>query len=98
MVPHRRTLMRLLAACSLAIPAATAIAAPATAPPRLPRAPRCPVFPASSPWNQRVDALPVAADSARTITSIGAGATLHPDFGTGRIGIPYTTVGKGTKK
>jgi hypothetical protein len=31
---------------------------------RLPAAPQCPIFPASNPWNQRVDALPVAPNSA----------------------------------
>ena len=32
---------------------------------RLPSARHCPVFPANNAWNQRVDKLPVAADSAR---------------------------------
>ena len=31
---------------------------------RVPAAPKCPVFPKSNPWNQRVDKLPVAANSA----------------------------------
>jgi hypothetical protein len=58
---------------------------------------RCPVFPATNPWNQRVDRLPVAADSDRMIASIGAGAGVHADFGSGLyqgrpIGIPITTV------
>jgi len=56
-------------------------------------APRCPVFPADNPWNQRVDRRPVAPDSARIITAIGADEPLHPDFGI-RYGIPYTTVGR----
>ena len=61
----------------------------------------CPVFPASNPWNQRVDRLPVAPDSARLIASIGADETLHPDFGSGlwqggKIGIPVTVV-RGTQ-
>lgn len=86
---------RLPALVALLVPAA-AYAVPASAPPRLPKAPACPVFPASNAWNQRVDRLPVAADSARLIDTIGADAGLHPDFGTGRIGIPYTTVGKAT--
>ena len=59
-----------------------------------PTAPKCPLFPASNAWNQRVDPLPVAANSARLIQTIGAGTGLHADFGSGRIGIPYTTVGK----
>jgi len=57
----------------------------------------CPVFPASSVWNTRVDSLPVAADSAQLIASIGLGAHVHADFGSGlweghRIGIPYVVV------
>jgi hypothetical protein len=44
-----------------------------------------------------VDRLPVAADSARLIASIGAEAGVHADFGSGlydgsRIGIPYVVV------
>ena len=57
----------------------------------------CPVFPASSAWNRRVDALPVAANSRTLLASIGLDASLHPDFGSGlwegsRIGIPFTVV------
>jgi hypothetical protein len=64
---------------------------------RLPSAPRCPVFPESSVWNQRVDRLPVATNSAALIRSIGADETLHADFGSGlwegeKIGIPITVV------
>ena len=63
----------------------------------VPGAPRCPIFPASSHWNQRVDRLPVAARSAVMVRRIGADAPLHPDFGSGTyegrpIGIPFTTV------
>jgi hypothetical protein len=58
----------------------------------------CPVFPASNPWNRRVDTLPVAGNSRATIATIGAGEGLHADFGSGRyegrpIGIPITVVG-----
>jgi hypothetical protein len=35
---------------------------------RHPAAPRCLVFPKSNPWNQRVDRLPVAADSDAIIS------------------------------
>ncbi len=64
---------------------------------RHPAAPECPVFPASNPWNQRVDRLPVAANSEAIIRAIGSDETLHPDFGSGRwegapIGIPITVV------
>jgi hypothetical protein len=57
----------------------------------------CPIFPTSNPWNQRVDKLPVAANSATMIRSIGLDAPVHADFGSGRyggqpIGIPYNVV------
>jgi hypothetical protein len=62
-----------------------------------PRLAGCPVFPASSVWSARVDRLPVAADSARLIASIGVADHVHADFGNGlydgsRIGIPYVVV------
>ena len=65
----------------------------------LPAAPRCPVLPPNNPWNQRVDGLPVARDSAALIAGIGLGAPVHPDFGSGLyagepIGIPYAVVGR----
>jgi hypothetical protein len=57
----------------------------------------CQVFPASNPWNERVDNLPVAKNSATMISSIGIGSPVHADFGSGlwdgsRIGIPYVVV------
>jgi hypothetical protein len=64
----------------------------------------CPVFPATSVWNQRVDKLPVAADSGTLIASIGLSNGVHADFGSGlydgsMIGIPYVVVhGKKTPK
>ena len=64
----------------------------------------CPVFPASNVWNQPVNTLPVAADSAQLIASIGLTASVHADFGSGlydgqSIGIPYVVVnGKTTPK
>jgi hypothetical protein len=86
-----------LAAFALAVGAASAHAL------RLPAAPRCPVFPASNAWNQRVDGLPVAADSARLIQSIGLTAGLHADFGSGLwegrpIGIPFDVVSRATPR
>jgi hypothetical protein len=70
---------------------------------RMPAAPRCTVFPKSNPWNRRVDRLPVAANSAEIIRSIGTERGLHPDFGSGlwegaSIGIPITVVGRRTPK
>jgi hypothetical protein len=68
---------------------------------RLPQAPACPVFPVTSPWNQRVDKLPVAPSSAAIVAAIGARDTMHADFGSGLweggpIGIPITVV-RGTQ-
>ena len=70
---------------------------------RHPAAPRCSVFPASNPWNQRVDKLPVAADSDAVVRSIGVGDYVHADFGSGLwdggpIGIPVTVVGRKTPR
>ena len=70
---------------------------------KMPSAPRCPVFPRSNPWNQRVDTLPVAANSDEIVRSIGAERQLHADFGSGLwdgapIGIPITVVGKKQRK
>jgi hypothetical protein len=64
---------------------------------RHPGAPRCPVFPTTNSWNQRVDRLPIAANSDAIIRSIGPDETLHADFGSGLweggpIGIPITVV------
>jgi hypothetical protein len=72
-----------------------ALGGAAPAPPELAG---CPVFPASNAWNQRVDRLPIARDSATLVRSIGLDAGLHADFGSGRydgapIGIPYNVVG-----
>jgi hypothetical protein len=69
----------------------------------LPSAPHCPIFPADNAWNQKVTGLPVAADSAALIASIGLGDPVHPDFGSGTydgepIGIPVTTVSGATRK
>jgi hypothetical protein len=70
---------------------------------RLPQASACPVFPASNVWNQRVDRLPVTADSERIVASIGLDDHLHADFGSGLyegrpIGIPITIVGAAQPK
>src|SRR5436305_10215543 len=68
----------------------------------LPGAPGCEIFPPNNPWNQRVDRLPVARDSARLISSIGSDTTLHPDFGTvyngAPNGIPFAVVSKHTRR
>jgi hypothetical protein len=70
---------------------------------RLPAAPHCPIFPANNAWNQRVDRLPVAADSAQLIASIGLDSPVHADFGSGTwdggpIGIPFDVVSRKTAR
>ena len=70
---------------------------------RLPAAPRCPLFPASNPWNQRVDKLPAAKDSTTLIRTIGLEARVHADFGSGLwermpIGIPFDVVTRKTPR
>ncbi len=57
----------------------------------------CPIFPPNNIWNVAVDTLPVHANSANFVSSIGVNTTLHMDFGSGLyqgrpIGIPFITV------
>ncbi len=52
----------------------------------------CPFYPADNIWNYDISFLPVHSRSADYIKSIGLNGTLHPDFGTGKNGIPYTVV------
>jgi hypothetical protein len=90
-----RRLVLLVAALALSGSSAQAL--------RLPGAPRCTIFPKTNAWNLRVDALPVAANSAAIIQSIGTGVGLHADFGSGLydggvIGIPYDVVTKKTPR
>jgi hypothetical protein len=73
------------------------------APPVMAAAPTiagCPLQPADNIWNAPVDTLPVAANSAAYIDTIGRATALHPDFGAGTwdggpIGIPYNLVSAG---
>ena len=86
--------MKLLAAAALATLSLTGAAT------ARPKVGGCTVFPATNAWNQRVDRLPVAGNSAQLIASIG-NSGVHADFGNGlydgsRIGIPYVVV-HGTK-
>ncbi len=62
-----------------------------------PRLENCPVLPPDNIWNKPVDNLPVAANSAAYIQTIGANTHFHLDFGSGLwdggpIGIPYDVV------
>jgi len=96
-----RRALALLAMC-VAV-GAVAIAVAGAGAQRLPQAPRCPVLPASNAFNQRVDKLPAAANSATLIGSIGLEATAKADFGSGTydggpIGIPYKVVGRAQKR
>lgn len=94
----RRNSIALAAAlCLTAALAASSFAQPTV------RGSKCRVFPADNVWNQRVDALPVAAGSSAQIRSIGEDASAHADFGSGKwegapIGIPYVVVSSKTKK
>ena len=95
-VPAAQSFIALEALCL----AALALGVAAASAGRVAGAPACPIFPASSPWNQRVDKLPVASGSDRIVAAIGADDTMHADFGSGLweggpIGIPITVVGKG---
>src|ERR1700741_4725037 len=70
---------------------------------RVPAAPKCPIFPATNAWNQRVDSLPVAANSATLIQSMGLSTGVHADFGSGLwdgapIGIPFDVVSHTTPR
>ena len=63
----------------------------------------CRLLPRDFPTNQRVDRLPVAANSNAIVSSIGLDDTVHPDFGSGTwegrpIGIPYDVVSKRTAR
>ena len=63
----------------------------------------CPLFPPAWSTNQRVDALPVASDSAAIVRSIGLEGSLKADFGSGLweggpIGIPYDVVTRRTRR
>src|SRR6185295_3288730 len=57
----------------------------------------CPVLPADNIWNTAVDTLPVSANSATYVNTIGAATGMHADFGAGMwdggpIGIPFVQV------
>ncbi len=85
------------AALVVGLPGGAAVATPPA------EAPRCRVLPAGNPWNQRVDAAPVASDSGRLIGAMQPGSGFHADFGSGTydggpIGIPLTVVGKGQER
>jgi hypothetical protein len=89
MSASRRFRPLLAGAALLALSSAASAAPPTVA--------GCPVFPADSIWNTRVDGLPVDPASRAYVKSIGADRALKPDFGAGLyegapIGIPYSVV------
>src|SRR5437016_1529635 len=53
---------------------------------------QCPLFPATNVWNTPVDSLPVSSKSSTYVAIIGSDKPLHPDFGSGGIGIPFILV------
>jgi hypothetical protein len=67
--------------------------------PTVPGAPNCPIFPSTNVWNIRIDARPVAPDSATMISTIGPTRGLHMDFGSfAGYGIPYQVVSASTPR
>jgi hypothetical protein len=93
-------LLAIGAARAQTVPAQVAVS-PALSP-TLPGAPGCPVLPPDNAFNQRVDTLPIARNSAQVITEIGRSDPVHPDFGTvyngAPNGIPYAIVSNATKR
>ncbi len=85
-------------------PDATAAPTPAPTLEPTPNPAPCSVFPADNVWNRRVDDLPVHADSATLIASIGLDDDLHPDFSSTRwndgigYGIPINKVDLSTRR
>jgi hypothetical protein len=76
-----------------------AVAAPAAGAPSLASS-GCPLFPADNIWHADVSRLPVHPRSGAYLASMGTGAGIHADFGSGTweggpIGIPYTVVPAG---
>lgn len=72
----------------------SAASAPAAGPPTVAG---CPAYPADNIWNVPVDRLPLDANSAAYVQTIGPTRAVHADFGSGTwngkpIGIPFTDV------
>ena len=72
---------------------------PTPKPVAIPPLSHCQIFPASNQWNEPVNKLPVASDSAAMISAIGLNVGVHPDFDTDPgDGIPYNIVGTSTPR
>jgi hypothetical protein len=52
----------------------------------------CSLFPTNNIWNTPADQLPVDANSAAYVNTIGAAKPLHPDFSAAGGGIPFLVV------
>jgi hypothetical protein len=92
-----RRLRRPIAAAAAVLAGAVAGAPAHAAPMPLPEAPDCPLFPADSHWNLRVDRLPRLEGSKRIVRSIGLRGHVHGNFGGGEWaggpdGTPITVV------
>jgi hypothetical protein len=89
----------LLAALSLGLVPAAAVASTKATAAGPPSEAGCPVLPANNPLNEEISSAPLNANSASYIASIGLSGHLHPDFGTNKhYGIPYTIVAKHQRK
>jgi hypothetical protein len=93
--PARRLLLGVAVAASLA---ASLTACGPTVP-----GTSCPMFPRDSHWHADVRSLPVLANSAAMVATVGSSAGLKADFGSGLwdggpIGIPYVVVPAGQPK
>ena len=97
-----RRLLSLIVVMALVGAAAIAQAAPSSRGVQTLPGTSCPVFPSDNAWNQRVDKLPVATNSAAMVARIGVDNPVHPDFGTvyggAPNGIPYAVVTNHTKR
>jgi hypothetical protein len=79
------------------VPTTTTPVATTTSTTPAPRISPCTILPADNIWHAGVSGLPVLPRSADYVTSIGANAKVHADFGAGQwdggpIGIPVTYV------
>ena len=77
-------------------PTRTATFTPAVTATSTPGGP-CPIFPADNIWNRNISTMPLHPMSAQYMASIGLGANVHADFGSGLweggpIGIPFVNV------
>ena len=82
-----------IAVAALVLAVGIACGSPASPLAQSPSAGGCPIFPIDNVWNAPVDGLPAHPSSAAYISSIGAGTSFHPDFGSDpTYGIPIDIV------